>query len=213
MYKYPRTYHFPWSDSLQNDDRMIEDPTMFDGKQVVVTIKMDGENTTMYSDHIHARSLDSLHHPSRNFVKGLWGSIKHDIPEGWRICGENMYATHAIKYENLRSYFYVFSVWTDKNECLSWSDTMKFCVDYGLHLVTTLYMGVWDEEYIRTIGRNVMELGYDDPVEGYVVRLRDSFHYDDFSNNVAKCVRKGHVGATDDHWMVKWNPSMVNRLV
>lgn len=52
----------------------------------------------------------------------------------------------------------------------------------------------------------------DDPVEGYVVRISDSFHYDDFSKSVAKCVRAGHVGSTDDHWMIQWNEKMVNKL-
>lgn len=43
---------------------------------VVITEKMDGENTTLYRDGLHARSLDSRHHPSRNWVKpnGLRGA-------------------------------------------------------------------------------------------------------------------------------------------
>ena len=36
------------------------------GKQVIVTEKMDGENTSMYRHRIHARSIDSLPHPSRD---------------------------------------------------------------------------------------------------------------------------------------------------
>jgi hypothetical protein len=39
-----------------------------------------------------------------------------------------------------------------------------------------------------------------DNEEGYVVRNADKFHYDDFSSNVAKWVRKNHV-QTDTHWM------------
>jgi hypothetical protein len=37
-------------------------------------------------------------------------------------------------------------------------------------------------------------------VEGFVMKNIDRFHYDDFGNNIAKYVRKGHV-QTDEHWM------------
>ncbi len=50
-------------------------------KTVIATLKLDGENTTMYSDHIHARSLDSAHHPSRTMIKQIHGAIKHLIPK------------------------------------------------------------------------------------------------------------------------------------
>ena len=35
--------------------------------------------------------------------------------------------------------------------------------------------------------------------EGYVIRLKDSFHYDEFGTSVAKFVRANHV-QTDQHW-------------
>jgi hypothetical protein len=38
--------------------------------------------------------------------------------------------------------------------------------------------------------------------EGIVCRVADEFHYDDFQQNYAKAVRKGHV-QTDEHWMEK----------
>lgn len=67
--KYPRTYHLPWSPGLTDDDRMLPSTKVFEGKQVVVTEKMDGENTTMYRDYMHARSLEEEHHESRCWVK------------------------------------------------------------------------------------------------------------------------------------------------
>ena len=39
--------------------------------------------------------------------------------------------------------------------------------------------------------------------EGIVVRNASLFHNDDFSNNVMKWVRKGHV-TTDVHWTRNW---------
>ena len=77
----------------------------------MVTEKLDGENTTLYADGLHARSLDSAHHPSRAWVKALHGRIGDADPGGWRVCGENMYARHSIAYDELDSWFYGFSVW------------------------------------------------------------------------------------------------------
>ena len=48
--KYPRTYHLPWSEGRTDDDKVLSDDSQFIGKYVVVTEKMDGENTTIYSD-------------------------------------------------------------------------------------------------------------------------------------------------------------------
>ena len=105
--------HLPWSPGLQNDDRVIESLDGFVGKRVIVTEKLDGENTTMYNDAIHARSIDGRHHPSRDWVKGFHGSIKHLIHPLYRVCGENVYAEHSIHYNALKTYFYGFGLWLD----------------------------------------------------------------------------------------------------
>jgi hypothetical protein len=99
--KYPRTPHLPWSPGASSDDVFLIDTQMFMGKSVVITEKMDGENTTLYPDHLHARSLDSRHHPSRTWVKQWHQTLAHDIPQGWRICGENLYAQHSVSYTQL----------------------------------------------------------------------------------------------------------------
>ena len=197
--KYPRTYHLPWSPGATADDRTIKDPTdMFWGAEVVVTEKMDGECTTMYQDYLHARALDYAPHPSRDRVRALHGAIAHDIPEGWRICGENVYAVHSIAYSELPAHFLVFSIWNDRNECLPWGETGLWAKLLGLHTVPVLYQGPWDEGAVRALdGAAKSQLGGDR--EGYVVRLADGFHYRAFRRSVAKYVRKGHV-QTDDHW-------------
>ncbi len=41
--KYHRTYHLSYSKGLQNDDKKHFKDSFFDGKEIVVTIKMDGE--------------------------------------------------------------------------------------------------------------------------------------------------------------------------
>lgn len=69
--KYPRTFHLPWSRSYTHDDKVLKHVQHFEGKEVVVTEKMDGENTTMYRDYLHARSIDSKDHPSRHWIKNV----------------------------------------------------------------------------------------------------------------------------------------------
>lgn len=194
--KYNRTYHLPWSEGIHNDDRIIPSLDGFIGQQIVVTEKLDGENTTMYSDYIHARSIDSKNHPSRNWVKNYWSTISHDIPEHWRICGENMFAKHSIKYTKLQTYFYGFSIWNEKNVALSWNDTLEWFKMLGIQPVPILYQGIFDENTIK----NLWKPENWNTSEGYVVRTERSFNYGEFRKCVAKFVRKGHVN-TIKHWM------------
>ena len=192
--KYPRTTHVPWSPGMNEDDRILRDMNNFKGKEVVVTIKLDGENTSIYSDYIHARSLDGRNHPSRNWVKNFWSGISQDIPERWRVCGENLYAKHSISYDDLESYFYGFSIWNDKNICLSWDETLEWFKLLGIAPVPEVYRGMYDEKAIKAI-----DMPWE-TCEGYVIRTVDAFPFIDFKKNVAKCVRKGHI-TTTKHWM------------
>lgn len=193
--KYPRTNHLPWSPGVSDDDRVMSDLSPLQGKRVIVTKKMDGENTTMYSDHIHARSLDSRGGADRAWVKQFWSTIAHDIPLDWRICGENLWAEHSIHYTDLPSYFLGFSVWNELNVCLSWDDTLQYFALLGIDSVPVLYDGTWDESKIRALEKTLSW----DKDEGYVVRLADAFTYRQFRESIAKYVRKDHVQSSK-HW-------------
>lgn len=190
--KYPRTQHLPWSPGRSADDLSLADVASFIGREVVVTEKMDGENTTLYRDGIHARSLESGTHPSRSWVRAMQGRIGYEIPEGWRICGENVYARHSLSYENLPGYFLAFSIWDTHNVCLPWTDTVQWCELLGIPTVPVLYQGEWDEATIR-------QLDGDASREGYVVRRAEGFPFASFGSAVAKYVRPNHV-QTGDHW-------------
>jgi hypothetical protein len=212
--KYPRTYHLPWSPSYTKDDRVLEDISQFvqfgtnRPYRVIVTAKMDGENTTMYDDYVHARSLESDSHMSRDWVKNLQGCIGHNIPDGWRICGENLYAKHAIHYQNLEDYFQVFSIWNEKNKCLSWDETKVYCELLGLKTVPVIYDGLWDINEIND-RYDKYKINNEDEVEGYVVRIADSFSYGQFRNSVAKFVRENHVQDVVHNW--KYQPIIQNK--
>lgn len=193
--KYPRTYHLPWSEGRTSDDKTIKDCSMFEGKEVVVTEKLDGENTSIYNGYCHARSIDGRNHWSRSWVKNLQSRIGYEIPESWRICGENLYAKHSIKYDSLESYFYAFSIWDDTNQCLSWKETQEYCSILKMPTVPVLYEGIWDKTKIKALFSEDKR----ETMEGYVVRVKGEFPYRDFSKSVAKFVRKEHVG-TAHHW-------------
>lgn len=193
-YKYPRTPHLPWSPGATEDDIRAKTLSSFKDNQIVVTEKMDGENTSLYCDHSHARSLDSRHHVSRDWLKTWHSGFAHSIPIGWRICGENLYARHSIAYEKLASYFYGFSIWNEDNVCLSWSETLVWFEMLGVQPVNELYRGQCDEEVLRSLKIDT------EKSEGYVVRVLGAFSYSEFNKSVAKWVRTGHV-QTEKHWM------------
>lgn len=194
--KYPRTYHLPWSEGKTKDDKTLSDCSQFEGKIVVVTEKMDGENTTIYKDYIHARSIDGRSHWSRSRVKNLAGLISHELGD-YRICGENLQAKHSIKYDNLESYFYMFSIWDSLNNCLSWKETQEWAEILNLTTVPVLYHGPWDAKLIQDLYTQDKR----ETMEGYVVRIEDGFHYLNFNKSLAKFVRANHVDSSNHHWM------------
>jgi len=80
-YKYPSTLHLPCSKQVNVDDTTaLQGYQNFVGQEVVITEKMDGENATLVREYYHARSLDSRHHPFRNWIKSFWASKRFDIP-------------------------------------------------------------------------------------------------------------------------------------
>ena len=207
-YKYPRTYHLPWSPGVSEDDETISDISIFRDSEVVVSEKLDGETCSMYRDHIHARSLDSRHHWTRDWVKSFHGTIAHNIPEGFRICGENVYAKHSVGYDNLETYFYGFSVWNE-DTCLSWDDTLEYFSLLGIIPVKVLYRGTFSMQALINVQKQIDF----NVTEGYVMRKIGSFNLNDFKNNVGKFVRKNHV-QTDQHWMYDANiePNKLKQL-
>ena len=201
--KYPRTYHLPWSPGMNRDDRMMTDTNIFRGQMVMICEKLDGENTTWYTDRMTARSLETSSHPSRDWVKNLWAQHAYNIPQGWRVCGENMYAKHAIhytkaKFNALKSYFYAFSIWDERNMCLSWTETMDWLTLLGIEPVPVYYYGVYDIDVISEFN-NKMEAN-PGTVEGYVIRLAREYHYSEFREVCGKYVRKNHVQNNHGHW-------------
>jgi hypothetical protein len=211
-FKYARTPHLPWSPGGTGDDVYLSDVRFFEGRRVVVTEKMDGENTGIYKDRIHARSLDSRYHPSRGYVNSLQARLARDLPETMRLAGENCYAEHSIHYSALPDWFLLFGVYQIEDFdgqvwCSSWDETESWADLLDLKTVPVLYRGPWDETAIKACMTGVSKCG--GAQEGYVVRLECAFPAATFGSKVAKYVRKDHI-QTDEHWMSK--PVVANGL-
>lgn len=200
--KYPKTYHLPWSGGVQSDDKIIPELGCFEGREVVVSEKLDGENTNMYRKYMHARSIDSAFNFTRSWATNMHATICQQIPDDIHLSGENMWGAHSLPYPDgvLEGYFYLFSVWKHSGSdviCLSYEDTTDWANKLDLPMPKVLYRGVFDEKKLKEIAKSVNT----DICEGYVVRLTDSFYRNDMKTSVAKFVRKGHVQPNSDHWL------------
>lgn len=194
-YKYPRTYHLPFSLGLGSDDKVLTNfEDYFENRQVVISEKMDGENTTVYSNYCHARSIDSKHASYHSWLLSYIQSFNYLLKENERVCGEYLFAQHSIHYDDLKSYFLAFSIWQDET-CLSWESTVERCKELSILTVPVLYVGNYDSKQLRNCISKVAEKGG----EGVVMRLACEFKYSDFCRSVVKYVRANHV-QTDEHW-------------
>lgn len=211
--KYPKTPHLPSSPGRQNDDSLIDprDLASWAGEPILVTEKMDGENTTFYTDYLHARSLDSMGHPSQDYVKRIHSEIAHDIPLGWRVVGENMYAVHSVTYEDLRSYFLVFAIFDENGTLLPWGEITEWCRLLELATVPVIDFGPF--QTLENAHDNYMDYAssLNRESEGYVVRLADAIRPENFRRSIAKWVRPNHVQTIPHGWRYR-NDFKVNEL-
>lgn len=96
MKKYGRTFHLPISQGATSDDKIMSSLQGLKVDDLVVTEKMDRENTTIHQGGSHARSPDSRYHPSRDWLKAFAAGISPQLAGDERIVGENLYARHSV---------------------------------------------------------------------------------------------------------------------
>ncbi len=192
--KHPRTYHFENSNP-SSDDKIQQDISILENNTIVVTEKMDGENTSLTRNKCYPRSIDGKYHESRTYIKSKWASIKNEIPEGWRIVCENMYAKHSIHYHNLPDYVIGLFIFNEDNLCLNYDNTLEWFKLFDICPAKELYRGALNEAFKMFPKSLNLHLQ-----EGFVIRNINSFNYEEFSKNVIKWVRPNHV-QTDKHWL------------
>jgi len=195
MQKYGRTFHLPLSPGATSDDKIMSSLDGLMVEDLVVTEKMDGENTTIHAGGTHARSPDSRYHPSRDWLKAFAAGISPYLAAGERIVGENLYARHSVAYDALPSYFLGFA-WIVGEEIQSWDLTLARFEELGVRPVPTLYRGPY-----RTGLLDGLALALDlSKQEGFVARTANSFSESDMPTRMGKYVRRGHV-QSETHWM------------
>lgn len=202
--KYGRTYHFPFSPGTTSDDKIQQNWQSILQHQLVITEKLDGENTCLKTEGVYARSHSA---PTRNPWAGnmwqIWEQVRHDLGT-LEIFGENLYGLHSIEYNKLSHYFYIFAI-RDGDIWLSWQEVNFYAQILDLAVVPVYQQGFFTEQSltdtILTGMKGTSALG--DTIEGFVCRNTASFHTNEFSQNVLKYVRKNHV-QTDQHWTRNW---------
>ncbi len=209
--KYPRTYHFPFSPGTTSDDKVIWDYESLIGKELVITEKLDGENTCINQYGIFARSHAApTQNPWASYLWEKWNILKNEIGD-LDIFGESLYAIHSIEYSRLEHYFFVFGI-RQEEHWFSWEELELYADLLNLPLVPVLHKGVFNNT--KELESQILELASKPssltstetglcPREGLVARVTNAFDTEVFSQSVMKWVRKGHV-QTDEHWTKNW---------
>ncbi|WP_026371966.1 RNA ligase family protein [Rhizobium sp. 42MFCr.1] len=193
--KYGRTYHLPISPGATGDDKTISSLEGLMVDDLVVTEKMDGENTTIHAGGMYARSPDSRHHPSRNWMKAFAAGISPQLGNEERIVGENLYAQHSLAYRDLPSYFMGFA-WIVGNKFQAWDSTIERFDELGITAVKTIYRGPFRPGLFEELALSLDTRNR----EGFVVRVAGAFAETEMQIRMAKYVRADHV-QTETHWM------------
>lgn len=211
--KYPRTYHVPFSPGATKDDKKLKDGWFeyYRGKEIVLTEKLDGENSCLCQRGVFARShgAETRSPWSINLWgdDGLYWKVKGFIDDDLLVFGENLYGEHSIHYSKLKDYFHVFACYNETTDkWWSWDDVKFVSKVLGVPHVPTLWRGKAEsEDQIKDIIFQTMNMpsAYGDTKEGVVMRLTDEFDGDEFPNYVCKYVRPNHV-QTDEHWTRNW---------
>lgn len=215
--KYSRTYHYPFSLGTTSDDRINhhywQDIQAI--KQIVHTEKLDGENNCLSRYGVFARSHAT---PTESAwtrkLREQWSLLKNSLGN-LEVFGENLYAIHSIEYTKLEHHFYVFAI-REHDRWLAWEEVKFYAsvLDFPTvpelkNIEMPIEQAAYEEAILAMVSKESI-LGSVDVLEhqpctceGIVSRNVDSFSIDDFSKNVFKYVRKGHV-KTDEHWSKNW---------
>lgn len=178
--KYGRTYHYPFSPGVKNDDRINHEWQNVCGHDSVFTEKLDGENTCISQFAIHSIEYKNL--DSHFYVFGIrdggkkwlsWEDVKF-----W--CGVLDLPVVPVLFEGK-----IETPEEHKKIVLSIANTR----------------GSFDP-YDTITGKPTT-------IEGLVSRPSAEFLVEDFSTLVSKYVRKDHV-STDEHWTRNWKRAKLN---
>lgn len=215
--KYGRTYHYPFSPGTSSDDRINHDywSDILQIKELVHTEKLDGENNCLSRYGVFARShaAPTVSAWSKN-IREYWSRIKNDLGD-LEIFGENLFAIHSIEYPKIENHFFVFGIRLHE-KWLSWEETKFYAASMDLPTVPEIKIlkmptdrNIFESEVLDIVKKESAFGSIDTmsgkicTLEGIVTRNTSEYGVQDFSKNVFKYVRKGHV-KTDEHWTRNW---------
>eukprot|EP00761_Pharyngomonas_kirbyi_P008618 gb/GECH01008630.1/.p1 GENE.gb/GECH01008630.1/~~gb/GECH01008630.1/.p1 ORF type:complete len:220 (+),score=45.72 gb/GECH01008630.1/:1-660(+) len=209
--KYPSTPHLPFSPQVNSDDIKLSfgDCSQFTNREVIITEKLDGGNCQLNQRKVYARTTSKeATHPSFGPIKSLFAEFSYLVPDNIVLVGENMVGIHSIEYTQLKSYFYLFAVLNkDEDRWLSWDHIQELAEEYEIPTVPVLKRGIFNSmDEIKKFMNETMSQGESSlggPIEGFVIRVVDSFSSKQFERNIAKYVRQGHI-QTDQTWRRTW---------
>jgi len=149
--KYGRSLHAQISLGTTSDDRFMPDgyvKVFADMRALRLSEKLDGQNNCFNKYGVFARShTSSSAHPWDKPLIDRWQLFKNDLGD-LEIFGENMYATHSIRYTKLESFFYMFGV-RDKGVWLPWEEVCFYAGMLDFPVVPTIEIKVPLKEFYR----------------------------------------------------------------
>jgi hypothetical protein len=205
--KYPRTFHWPWSQQVHADDSTHDNPELFVGREVIITEKLDGGNTALNSGEVYARSTGQA------ATQGWFAHVKKyhawktkSLPNTTTFYGEDLAALHSVAYQiPMDETYKVFQI-RENNVFVPWDQVVIDSKALNLDVVPVLFRGQFGSigEITKWFETEISKPSAFGPQrEGFVMSTPYGFMADEFSDNVCKYVRKNHV-QTDEHWTNNW---------
>lgn len=206
--KYPSTGHWVGSLSVHRDDTYHKNPELFVGKEVVITEKLDGGNTSLNNGEVYARSNVAPSHAGWMAMVRKYHAWKTAGVTEYTFYGEDIAALHSLPYSvPMDQTYYVFAIlFNQRNEWLSWDEVKLIANQHQLAVVPELFRGTFSStrEITDWFTNHLKQpSAYGVEREGFVMRLTDAFHTSKFFDSVCKFVRPKHV-QTDQHWTKNW---------
>ncbi len=169
----PKPYHWIGS-SVPKGNLVLEDESLWEQKEVVVTLQTCGLPFTGYSDYCHGEKLEATLPPA---VKTALGDKLTVLDADMRVCGT---------YLNER--LYLTAVWVE-NDCFDWAETQDYALFLNMPLPPVLWEGIYDKKAIM----DAFEKATYSTKIGYEIRLKKGFKAFDWGKSVALFNRMGNV--------------------
>lgn len=211
----PHTPHWPASPALsgaRTAARIHHEPNRFLQVPVTITEKLDGSNITLTGGQL----LDRSGHPAEGrpwlaMVRKhhAWRTADPDLA-GLMIHAEDLYAVHAIEYGPLPENGTLRVFATSRNGNFHhFERTLAIADSLALPVVPVLHHGTFSspeelQDLLDQLHAQPSALG--GQREGMIIRRNHGFPRQEFSRNVAKSVRAGHVRQHQEHWRHNWRP-------